>query len=131
MVAVFAAFIMIPLALAVGQFPISVTDIASLIGSKLFGTISHAAPNADIVLFEIRGPRIAAAFIVGAALAAAGATFQNLFRNPLVSPDILGVSSGAALGAVTGIFLSLPLIAIQGFAFAGGLVAVEIGRAHV
>ena len=126
MVAVFAAFIMIPLALAVGQFPISVTDIASLIGSKLFGTISHAAPNADIVLFEIRGPRIAAAFIVGAALAAAGATFQNLFRNPLVSPDILGVSSGAALGAVTGIFLSLPLIAIQGFAFAGGLVAVAI-----
>ena len=78
------------------------------------------------MLFEIRGPRIAAAFIVGAALAAAGATFQNLFRNPLVSPDILGVSSGAALGAVTGIFLSLPLIAIQGFAFAGGLVAVAI-----
>lgn len=117
---------MIPLAFAVGQFPISITDIASLILSKLSGAVSHAAPNADIVLFEIRGPRIAAAFMVGAALAAAGATFQNLFRNPLVSPDILGVSSGAALGAVVGIFLSLPLIAIQGFAFAGGLVAVAI-----
>lgn len=126
MIAVIAACIMIPLAFAVGQFPISIADIGSLIWSKLSGTISHAAPNADIVLFDIRGPRIAAAFMVGAALAAAGATFQNLFRNPLVSPDILGVSSGAALGAVAGIFLSLPLIAIQGFAFAGGLLAVAI-----
>jgi iron complex transport system permease protein len=126
MIAVAAALIMIPLAFAVGQFPISITDIASLIWSKLFGTPSHVAPNADIVLFEIRGPRIAAAFMVGAALAAAGATFQNLFRNPLVSPDILGVSSGAALGAVAGIFLSLPLITIQAFAFAGGLLAVAI-----
>jgi iron complex transport system permease protein len=126
MIAAIAAFMMIPLAFAVGQFPISIADIVSLIWSKLSGTTSHAAPNADIVLFEIRGPRIAAAFMVGAALAAAGATFQNLFRNPLVSPDILGVSSGAALGAVAGIFLSLPLIAIQGFAFVGGLLAVAI-----
>lgn len=125
-IAAVAAFVMIPLALAVGQFPISIADIVSLIWSKLSGTVSHAAPNADIVLFEIRGPRIAAAFMVGAALAAAGATFQNLFRNPLVSPDILGVSSGAALGAIAGIFLSLPLLAIQGFAFAGGLVAVAV-----
>ena len=125
-VAAICALVIILFAFAVGQFPISIADILSLIYAKLFGTISHATPNADIVLFEIRGPRIAAAFIVGAALAAAGATFQNLFRNPLVSPDILGVSSGAALGAVTGIFLSLPLIAIQGFAFAGGLVAVAI-----
>ncbi len=125
-IAVIAAFVIISLAFAVGQFPISIAEIVSLICSKLFGTISQAPPNADIVLFEIRGPRIAAAFMVGAALAAAGATFQNLFRNPLVSPDILGVSSGAALGAVAGIFLSLPLIAIQGFAFAGGLVAVAI-----
>ncbi len=117
---------MISLAFAVGQFPISIADIVSLIWSKLTGTANHAAANADIVLFEIRGPRIAAAFIVGTALAAAGATFQNLFRNPLVSPDILGVSSGAALGAVAGIFLSLPLMAIQGFAFAGGLLAVAI-----
>ena len=125
-VSAICALVIILFAFAVGQFPISIADIVSLIYTKLFGTISHATPNADIVLFEIRGPRIAAAFIVGAALAAAGATFQNLFRNPLVSPDILGVSSGAALGAVTGIFLSLPLIAIQGFAFAGGLVAVAI-----
>ena len=57
-------------------------------------------------------------------LAAAGAAYQNLFRNPLVSPDILGVSAGAALGATLGIFFSLDLWWIQGLAFAWGLGAV-------
>src|SRR5690606_25804088 len=65
-----------------------------------------------------------AAFFVGAALAAAGTAFQGLFRNPLVSPDILGASSGAALGAVLGIFFSLSVFNIQVLAFAGGLIAV-------
>ncbi|MBC8023826.1 MAG: iron ABC transporter permease, partial [Burkholderiales bacterium] len=63
---------------------------------------------------------------VGAALAAAGASYQNLFRNPLVAPDILGVSAGCALGAVAGIFLGLPIAAIQGLAFAGGIAAVSL-----
>ena len=116
-------------ALAAGQFPISMTEMASLIFAKMTGADpagAHAAANADVVLFEIRGPRIVAAFMVGAALSAAGAAYQNLFRNPLVSPDILGVSSGAALGAVLGIFLSLPIIVIQGLAFVGGLAAVAL-----
>jgi ABC-type Fe3+-siderophore transport system permease subunit len=66
------------------------------------------------------------ALAIGAALAAAGAAYQSLFRNPLVSPDILGVSGGAAVGAVLGIFLALPILAIQGLAFAFGLVAVAL-----
>ncbi len=74
----------------------------------------------------MRGPRVLAALIVGAALATAGAAYQGLFRNPLVSPDILGVASGAALGAVVGIYLSLGVLAIQALAFAGGLVAVMV-----
>lgn len=81
-------------------------------------------PQAQIVVWNIRLPRVAAALLVGAALAAAGASYQALFRNPLVSPDILGVSAGAGLGAVAGIFLSLPVAAIQATAFAGGMAAV-------
>jgi iron complex transport system permease protein len=69
-------------------------------------------------------PRVAAALLVGAALAAAGASYQALFRNPLVFPDILGVSAGSGLGAVAGIFLSLPVAAIQASAFVGGMAAV-------
>jgi len=81
-------------------------------------------PLLSTVLWNVRLPRVAAAVIVGAALAAAGATYQGLFRNPLVSPDLLGVSVGASLGAVLGIFLALPVLAIQLAAFVGGLVAV-------
>jgi iron complex transport system permease protein len=74
----------------------------------------------------VRGPRIAAAILAGAALAAAGSAYQGLFRNPLVSPDILGVSTGAALGAVVGIYLSLGVVAIQTLAFVAGLGAVAV-----
>lgn len=81
-------------------------------------------PVLATVLWNVRLPRVAAAVVVGAALAAAGATYQGIFRNPLVSPDILGVSVGASLGAVLGIFLSLPVLAIQALAFAGGLLSV-------
>ncbi len=116
-------------ALSVGQFAIPASEIFALIAAKLGGATTPRLAemaSADVVLFEIRAPRIAAAWLVGAALSAAGAAYQNLFRNPLVSPDILGVSSGAALGAVLGIFLSLPIIAIQGMAFGGGLLAVAL-----
>jgi iron complex transport system permease protein len=115
---------MVLVSLGVGRFPISAMEVLSLVSAALFGGTANAPENADLILFSIRGPRIVAAFAVGAALAAAGAAYQNLFRNPLVSPDILGVSSGAALGAVLGIFMALPLIAIQGLAFIGGLSAV-------
>jgi iron complex transport system permease protein len=78
------------------------------------------------VLFQIRVPRIIAAVLVGAALSAAGAAYQSLFRNPLVSPDILGVSTGAGLGAVLGILLGLPVVAIQFLGFAAGLATVAV-----
>ena len=83
-------------------------------------------PLLATVLWNVRLPRVFAAIVVGAGLAAAGATYQGLFRNPLVSPDLLGVSVGASLGAVLGIFFSLPVVAIQLVAFAGGLVAVVL-----
>jgi iron complex transport system permease protein len=88
--------------------------------AKIGGQRPDVSPAVESVILQVRGPRVLAAALVGAALAVAGTAFQGLFRNPLVSPDILGASSGAALGAVIGIFLS----AIQGFAFVGGLLAV-------
>ena len=72
----------------------------------------------------MRGPRVLASMVVGGALAVSGAVYQGLFRNPLVSPDILGVSSGAALGAVLGIYFSFGVFGIQALAFAFGLGAV-------
>jgi iron complex transport system permease protein len=88
------------------------------------GTPAGVSPAVENVVWQVRGPRVLAAALIGAALAVAGTAFQGLFRNPLVSPDILGASSGAALGAVLGIFFSLGVFAIQGLAFVGGLIAV-------
>ncbi|MFA5613893.1 MAG: iron ABC transporter permease [Methanoculleus sp.] len=76
------------------------------------------------VVFNIRLPRILAAFLVGAALSTAGAAYQGMFQNPLVSPDILGASAGAGFGAALAIYFYLGTGAITIFAFAGGLVAV-------
>jgi iron complex transport system permease protein len=110
-------------ALLIGQYPMALGDIAGAIARRFSG-----APNTtvDTVLFGVRLPRVAAAVLVGCALATAGAAYQGLFRNPLVSPDILGVSTGAGLGAVLGIFLSLPVFAIQLLAFAVGLGTVAL-----
>ncbi|WP_240665978.1 iron chelate uptake ABC transporter family permease subunit [Agromyces sp. LHK192] len=85
----------------------------------------------SFVVFELRMPRIVAALLVGAAMSLAGAVFQSTLRNPLASPDILGISGGASLGAVwvlLGLGLSGALVA--GFAFLGGVgVALVIWAA--
>lgn len=112
------------LAFMVGRYPVTLGDLAHVMLAKLSGGHADVLPAVETVILQVRGPRVLAAAMVGAALAVAGTAFQGLFRNPLVSPDILGASSGAALGAVFGIFFSLGIIAIQSLAFAGGLAAV-------
>jgi iron complex transport system permease protein len=108
----------------IGAYPVSLAELLATMARRLTG----AAPvgQIDTVLFEVRFPRVLAAVLAGAALAGAGAAYQTLFRNPLVSPDILGVSTGAGLGAVLGIFLSLPVVGIQLTAFAMGLATVGL-----
>lgn len=113
-------------ALAAGKYPVSPGEILRIVLGGLTGTDSGASATAETVIWNVRLPRVLAGLLVGASLAAAGAVYQGLFRNPLVSPDILGVSAGASLGAVAGIFLSQSVVMIQGFAFAGGLVAVAL-----
>ena len=114
------------LALTVGRYPVGLGDLLSVLYAKATGHRADVVPAVESVILQVRGPRVIAAMLVGAALAVAGTAFQGLFRNPLVSPDILGASSGAALGAVTGIYLSLGVFAIQLVAFVGGLIAVAI-----
>ena len=112
------------LALGTGRYPLSPGDVVSVLWKRLTGVAD--AGMADAVVWQIRLPRVGVAMLVGAALATAGTAYQHLFRNPLVAPDTLGVSSGAALGAVLGIFMGAGFLAIEAFAFAGGLAAVVI-----
>src|SRR4249919_735033 len=111
-------------AFTVGRYPVTLAELADVLLSRVTGRPSAAPAAVENVIMQVRGPRVLAAALVGGALAVAGTAFQGLFRNPLVSPDLLGASSGAALGAVLGIYFSLGVFAIQAFAFAGGLVAV-------
>ncbi|HSH07540.1 MAG TPA: iron ABC transporter permease [Burkholderiales bacterium] len=121
-----ALLALVALAFAVGRYPISIGELATLFGAFITDRPHDLAQNVETVVLQVRGPRVLAALLVGAALAAAGTAYQGMFRNPLVSPDILGVSTGAALGAVLAIFLSLGVLGIQIFAFAGGLLAVAL-----
>jgi len=111
-------------AMTIGAYPVTLDGALSAFTRVWSGEAAQSAE--ERVLLNIRGPRVLAGIMVGAALAGAGAVYQGLFRNPLVSPDILGVSAGAGFGAVVGIFLSLPLAAIQGLAFVGGLATVTL-----
>ncbi|MBX9775395.1 MAG: iron ABC transporter permease [Xanthobacteraceae bacterium] len=110
-------------AFAVGRYPVGFGELFDVLWSRATGGAPAASEATENVILLVRGPRVIAAVLVGAALAVAGAAFQGLFRNPLVSPDILGASSGAALGAVLGIYFSLGVIGIGLLAF-GGLLAV-------
>src|SRR6202045_1867233 len=110
-------------AFTVGRYPVGLGDLMGVL-AKALGHRVDISPAIETVVLQVRGPRVLAAVLVGAALALAGTAFQGLFRNPLVSPDILGASSGAALGAVVGIYLSFGVLAIQAVAFVGGLIAV-------
>jgi iron complex transport system permease protein len=121
-----ALFVLVLVAFSVGRYPVAAGDLLTLLWAKLTGGAHGLDAAAETVVWKIRGPRVVAAVLIGAALAAAGAAYQNMFRNPLVSPDILGVSAGAAVGAVLGIFLSLNVILIQSLAFAFGLGAVAL-----
>lgn len=108
------------LGVALGPYGLPPGRILAILGGD------RSDPQAVTVLLNIRMPRVLAAAMVGAALAAAGAAYQTVFRNPLVSPDILGVSAGAGFGAVLGILLGLPVIAIQLLGFGTGLATVGL-----
>ena len=96
----------------------------------LLGTLPFVDPgvpsDVSTVVLHIRLPRILSAVLVGAMLSLAGASYQSVFRNPLVSPDILGASAGASMGAAIAIFSGLNGVYVQLFAFICGLAAIAV-----
>ena len=113
-------------ALVSGKYSLTLDELYRLFASELSTSKDTIDPRNSTVFWQIRFPRTLAAILIGGGLAIAGAAYQGMFRNPLVSPDILGVSAGAGVGAVMGIFFGLPLLYIQLAAFIGGLVTVAI-----
>ncbi len=108
----------------IGRYPVSPDMVLAILCSKVIALPQAWTDTMETVVLKIRLPRIAAALLVGGALAVSGAAYQNLFRNPLVSPSLLGASWGAAFGAVLGMILHLSWIWVEASAFIFGLVAV-------
>jgi iron complex transport system permease protein len=125
----FSAFISV----MVGSTTISLKTISDVIGSSLSGVQARSDPNGvfSTILFSLRIPHMALLLLVGAGLAGSGAAYQGLFRNPLADPYLIGVASGAGLGAVIAMTIQWPytvlgLMAIPLSAFFGAVAAVLI-----
>lgn len=114
--------------LLVGRFPISPADALRMLANVLpFATFDPTwTAQEQALFFNVRLPRVLMAMLVGASLSAAGAAYQGTFQNPLTSPDILGASQGAALGAAVAILLGLGASSVSLFAFVFAIVAVVL-----
>ncbi|MCQ2552687.1 MAG: iron ABC transporter permease [Clostridia bacterium] len=117
-------FFAVVFAICLGKYPVSAGESLSIILRAIF-RLKQTAPDMTVnVVLRLRLPRILASIFVGAALSISGSTYQGIFKNPLVSPDFLGVSSGACIGAAIGILLNLSAASISIIAFVGGIIAV-------
>lgn len=114
------------LAVCVGKYPVTPKESLGILLRSVFGGLDEYPEMTVNVVMGLRVPRILASVLVGAALSMSGAAYQGIFKNPLVSPDFLGVSSGACIGAAAAILLSLTTAYISLFAFIGGIAAVAL-----
>ena len=112
--------------LMLGRFPITPAEAGGMLASQVVPIEPFWTSQQETLFFQVRLPRIVLALLVGCSLAAAGAAFQGTFQNPLVSPDILGASQGAAFGAAVAILLGLGAFGISAFAFAAAIVTVML-----
>lgn len=109
-----------------GRYPVSPPELMKIILSGIIDIPQSWPDAAENVIFQIRLPRVLAAAIIGAALSLAGVSYQGMFQNPMVSPDILGASSGAGFGAALAILLGAGYMGISVAAFLFGLAAVML-----
>ncbi len=125
------SMIIIPLALffasfVLGRYSVPIKQVFYIFAAKLFN-LPQAWTDAEyIVVFQVRLPRILAAVMIGGALSISGAAYQGLFKNPMVSPDILGASAGAGLGAAIALLFDLNSVCLQFSAFIFGIAAVAL-----
>lgn len=119
----FILIILMVTSLGVGKFETSKRDLLGILRNALSNTLSMDDIE-TFVVFSVRLPRILMALLVGSGLAVAGVGMQAIFKNPLVSPRILGVSAGASFGVALGILINNNIVFIQLMAFLWGIVAV-------
>jgi iron complex transport system permease protein len=125
------AMILVPLAvmyvsLFVGRFTVPATDVARILASRLWPIVHDWPASVETIVLQIRLPRAILAMFVGAGLSVSGAAFQGMFRNPLVSPDILGVTAASGFGAALALLLSRGAFELELIAFLFGILGVGL-----
>lgn len=110
----------------IGRYAVDVKNVVRILFKDIFHFEKTWEDVYETIVWNVRMPRIIAALLVGSSLSVAGATYQGLFKNPMVSPDILGASAGASVGACFMMLLNQNGIIIQVAAFAFGLFAVSL-----
>lgn len=118
--------LLVIIAVGLGRYYISPSLVTRILLSKIIPVEKVWEAQAESVIFTLRLPRIIAALLVGSALSLSGASYQGVFKNPLVAPDMLGVSAGACVGASMAILFNVNEGMIQIAAFAGGILAVTL-----
>jgi iron complex transport system permease protein len=121
---VIALVLSICMALMMGRYTISFNKLCHAIWARLMHPESVENSVEYRVVFQLRLPRILMAALTGMALSVSGAVLQGIFRNPLVGPSMIGVSSGASFGAVSAILMSLGAISVMAFSFVGGILSL-------
>jgi iron complex transport system permease protein len=125
------AMILVPLAalyvsLFVGRFTVPPADVARILASRLWPIARNWPASVETIVLQIRLPRAILAMFVGAGLSVSGAAFQGMFRNPLVSPDILGVTAASGFGAALALLLSRGAFELEFIAFLFGILGVGL-----
>lgn len=114
------------LSFLLGRYPLYPNQLISILLSTIFPVPHTWTPEMATILFQVRLPRVVMACLIGSGLSCAGAAFQGVFRNPMVSPDVLGASQGAGFGASLSIFLSFGYFGISLCSFIFGMLSVTL-----
>jgi hypothetical protein len=116
--------------LTIGRYPVPIGEVARIVFTTLpFDAVGSYEDKSWVAVEIVRMPRILLVTICGMGLALSGAVLQGVFRNPLVDPEIIGLTSGASLGGVIAIVLGWPTVALVGFAFGSGLLTLFVAFA--
>ncbi|NYV75154.1 iron ABC transporter permease [Streptomyces sp. UH6] len=113
-------------ALALGRYTVPPNEMVRLLAGQFLPVGETWTAQEETVVLDVRLPRVLLSLLVGGALALGGAALQGVFRNPLVSPDVIGVASGASFGGVLALLLGLGSFAVVGGAFGFGLLALAV-----
>ena len=112
------------LSFLVGRYPISPDKVVAMLADRVIPIDPFWTDQEETIFFNVRLPRVVMAMLVGCCLSSAGAAYQGTFQNPLVSPDILGASQGAAFGAAVAILLGFASFGISAMAFVFAIITV-------